>query len=384
MITAKEVAYELFNGFTKAGMLNTSAKPNMATGISINPASNSDSTSKWIWENYDFMNSSVQAVGYEEYQDDDERKGSEAVYVYLSNGSDRSLQKLEREKDGITIHVRKLSPIIVKPKASINMASTSKLFIGANSEIACGSSCSPANVSYSGTIGALIRRRNDDNLYILSNNHVIGGCNHAPRNTIIMSPAPSDARIGIAPREIGRLEFIFPLTSGCPDFVEPCAMDAALAKVTNPDIITSWQGDFIDGYDTPSRILPPKTGMLVKKFGRTTGLTRGVITTCAAGHMPLLYHADGFNALVYFSNFWFIQNYGNDLFAHPGDSGSLVVTNDAQAAVGLLFSVAKQGACMLPLIPVLTALGGVGLVSGHGLSVTAGKSSRTTNSPQLS
>ena len=69
------------------------------------------------------------------------------------------LQKLEREKDGIPIHVRKLSPTIVKPKASINMASTSKLFIGANSEIACGSSCSPANVSYSGTIGTLIRRR---------------------------------------------------------------------------------------------------------------------------------------------------------------------------------------------------------------------------------
>ena len=41
MITAKKVAYQLFEGFTKAGMLNTSAKPNMATGISINPASNS-------------------------------------------------------------------------------------------------------------------------------------------------------------------------------------------------------------------------------------------------------------------------------------------------------------------------------------------------------
>ena len=39
------------------------------------------------------MNSSVQAVGYEEYQDEDERKGSEAVYVYLSNGSDRSFAK---------------------------------------------------------------------------------------------------------------------------------------------------------------------------------------------------------------------------------------------------------------------------------------------------
>ena len=124
--------------------------------------------------------------------------------------------------------------------------------------------------------------------------------------------------------------------------------------------------------------------MLVKKFVRTTGLTRGVITTCAAGYMPLLYNIDGFNARVYFSNFWVIQNYGNDLFAHPGDSGNLVVTNNAQAAVGLLFSVAKQGACMLPLIPVLTALGGVGLVSEHGLSVTVEKSSRTTNSPQLS
>lgn len=35
MITAKEVAYELFNGFTKAGMLNTSAKPNMAMASAL-------------------------------------------------------------------------------------------------------------------------------------------------------------------------------------------------------------------------------------------------------------------------------------------------------------------------------------------------------------
>lgn len=374
MTTAKDVAYELFEGFVKAGMLNTSQKPNALNGMSINPASTSDSTSKWIWQNNDFMNSSIQAVGYEEYDDGDERKGSEAVYLYMSNGNDRTLHKIEREKDGVPIRVRKLSPVIVKPKASLNMSATSQLFIGENSEIACGSSCSPVNVNYSGTIGALIRRRDDDHIYILSNNHVIGGCNHAPRNTIIMSPAPSDARIGIAPREIGRLEIISPLQSGCPDFVPPCSIDAALAKVTNPTALTSWQGDLTNGYDTPSRVLPPKTGMLVKKIGRTTGLTKGKVTTRIAGHMHLTYDVDGFNATVYFSNFWFVQSNDNDLFARPGDSGSLVVTDDAQAAVGLLFSVAKQGACMLPLIPVLNALGGIGLVSGFGISATSGKS----------
>lgn len=57
-------------------------------------------------------------------------------------------KNLHEKRTALLLHVRKLSPIvIVKPKASINMASTSKLFIGANSEIACGSSCSPANVS---------------------------------------------------------------------------------------------------------------------------------------------------------------------------------------------------------------------------------------------
>ena len=382
MITAKEVANELFNGFVNAGMLNITPQSNTSTGISVNPASNSDSTNKWIFENNDFMNASIQAVGYEEYGEDDERKGSEAVYVYQSNGTDKNLHKIEREKDGIPIRVRKLSPIIVKPKASIDMSSMSKIFIGENSEIACGSSCSPANVNYSGTMGALIKRRDDENIYILSNNHVIGGCNHAPRNTIIMSPAPSDTRIGIAPREVGRLEIISPLQSGCPDFVEPCTIDAALAKVTDPNILTSWQGDFTEGYDTPSRALPPKTGMFVKKTGRTTGLTHGIITTRIAGHVHLLYNVDGFNSIVYFKNFWFVQGYNNDNFAMPGDSGSLVVTEDAQAAVGLIFSVAKQSACMLPLIPVLTALGGVNLVSGFGLSAIAGKSSRTSNTSQ--
>lgn len=173
MTTAKNVAYELFEGFVKAGMLNTSQKTNALNGMSINPASTSDSTSKWIQQNNEFINTSVQAVGYEEYDDDDdERKGSEAVYLYMSNGNDRSLHKIEREKDGIPIRVRKLSPIVVKPKASLNMSATFQLFIGENSEISCGSSCSPVNANYSWTIETLIRRKDD--------------------NTIIMSPAPSD------------------------------------------------------------------------------------------------------------------------------------------------------------------------------------------------
>lgn len=381
MTTAKEVANELFREFVSAGMFHDSIKSNAMLESSVNPASSSSVGNEWLLEN-DFINAPIQAVGYEEYADDDERKGQEAVYIYLSKGSDRELQKIDKEKDGIRVKARKLSPITIKPKASINTPHLPKIFIGENMELACGSSCSPVNVNYSGTMGALLRGRDDNKMYILSNNHVIGGCNHAQKNTIIMSPAPSDAKVGIAPREVGRLEFVYPLRSGHPDFVDLCRIDAALAKVTAPHILTSWQGNLTDGYDTPPRILPIKTGMLVKKTGRTTGLTHGIVTTCNAGHMPLPYTVDGFNATVYFTDFWFITSYDNSSFALPGDSGSLVVTEDSQAAVGLLFSVAKQGACMLPLIPVLEAFGRFSLVSGHGISVAKGKSSRASNIPQ--
>jgi hypothetical protein len=67
------------------------------------------------------------------------------------------------------------------------------------------------------------------------------------------------------------------LRSGDPHFVVPGGIDLALARVSNPDAVSSWQGDPSDGYDTPAAVSEPYSLLGVKKFGRTTGLTFGEV-----------------------------------------------------------------------------------------------------------
>jgi hypothetical protein len=145
-------------------------------------------------------------------------------------------------------------------------------------------------------------------------------------------------------------------------------VDAAIAKVTNPALVTSWQGDNINGYDTPTAYALPKTGMKVKKVGRTTGFTRGTIESLAFGSMKLPYKAEGFNATVYFRDFWFIRGDDDNAFALSGDSGSLVVSEDGNTALGLIFATNGQYACITPLNSIFDALGGGELVGGYGIT----------------
>ncbi len=54
----------------------------------------------------------------------------------------------------------------------------------------------------------------------------------------------------------------------------------------DPDKVSSWQGDPENGFDTPTEIVDAKPGMKVKKFGRTTGLTHGVVDAIVADPFP--------------------------------------------------------------------------------------------------
>lgn len=378
MRTAKSIAGDLFRAFIADGLFNVSCYSPADAGDALAPASSMRDSASWARADGDFANMSVQAIGYEEGQNG-------AVYVYSSKGGEKALEKIDKEKDGVPIRLRRLSPISINPETSQKITNSPKVFIFDDNttsglKLACGSSCAPSNATFAGTMGALLEMPGDDDaLYILSNNHVIGGCNHAPCDSIIMAPAPADSIIGVAPREVGRLKKICPMSSGHPDFMETCKIDAALAKVTQPEILTSRQGATADWYDTPAVAMPLQTRMQVKKVGRTTGLTYGVVESKIVGYMKLPYKAVGFNATVYFSDFWIVEGNGGNPFALAGDSGSLVVTADESAAVGLVFAVEGGGrrACVLPLVPILEKFGGARLVSQYGFPVTTGESSST-------
>ncbi len=117
-------------------------------------------------------------------------------------------------------------------------------------------------------------------------------------------------------------------------------IDAAIA-LTDTNKLGNSTPIEIGGYGTPNKVTAAAAiGMAVQKFGRTTLLTKGNIT--------------GINAsvIVGYGPNWYAIFYGqiivetNTAFILPGDSGSLMVTNDLDGhchPVGLLFAGNNTG-----------------------------------------
>ncbi len=149
----------------------------------------------------------------------------------------------------------------------------------------------------------------------------------------------------------------------------PLLEDIALAEVVDPARVSSWQGDDVDGFDTPASATPPYTGLAVKKFGRTTGFTKGTVESYLNTPFAIPYKSRHFNATVWFRDMWTVRGEPGTPFALQGDSGSLVVAGDADSAVGLVFAVGGYGdyAIIIPMTHVLQQFGGLMLVTGHGV-----------------
>ena len=171
-----------------------------------------------------------------------------------------------------------------------------------------------------------------------------------------------------APGEVGQHDMISELRTGHPALVDPCVADLALAIASDEAILSSWQGSKHGGYDTPATTCPPLSRMAVKKFGRTTSLTHGIIEARVVTPQPVSYNAKHFKGTVYFKNVWSVRA-KDDAFALPGDSGSLVVTEDGSQAVGLVFAANNSGSYgwIIPMESVVGAFPGLTLVHGHGV-----------------
>jgi len=91
--------------------------------------------------------------------------------------------------------------------------------------------------------------------------------------------------------------------------------------------------------------------MEVQKYGRTTGLTKGKVT--AVNATVTLYYGP---ALTRFVNQIIVEPLKkNSSFADGGDSGSLVVTNDANTnPVGLLFAKGSSSVFLNPIDSILS------------------------------
>ena len=289
-----------------------------------------------------FATVSVVAVGYSD------RRDQEHVYIYATRANQKLIRKFPPEIEGIPSSLVKFGNIDTRPQTTLTATNRPKCYTS-NGRITCGSSTAPAGTNYAGTFGALVRK--NGRLFALSNNHVFGECNHTPKSHPILCPSANDVGHGLPyPQTLFTQADLVPLHSGDPDHVPLCKMDASLAQVINENLVSSFQGTF---YDTPQSVKDPEPQDLVKKVGRTTGLTHGFVEAKVAGPFILPYNSRRFKAVVYFTDVWLVRGMEEE-FAAPGDSGSLVVTEDDEYSVGIVFAVDSQGlAVIAPLKPTL-------------------------------
>ena len=195
-----------------------------------------------------------------------------------------------------------------------------------------------------GTIGCRVKDVSGD-VYALSNNHIYADQNRAELGDNALQPGPYDGGQDPADK-IGELwdfvPIIFNNTNSCdgsnssdPD----CnSVDAAIAKSSPLNLGVSTPSD---GYGTPkSSTAAAFINQHVKKFGRTTKLTTGYVSGINAT-VYVCYECSGIFCLTCKKLARFVDQIiikpGD--FSAGGDSGSLIVTDDAyMKPVGLLYA----------------------------------------------
>lgn len=244
--------------------------------------------------------------------------------------------------------------------------------------ICCGSSIGLGNQRNAGTLTALACDEHSS-IFGLSCNHIIGGCSIAQPGTPVVSPGIQD--VSAENNQI--------LVIG--DYMRPAQMAQGLPSVTqfhnNRDLacfeirknikITSLQGTGKDAYDTPTTFAKAAIGLPVKKWGRSTGLTRGEITyvgkskrpepidynvTCYYGPM----NSQTFKGTVYYDEVYEITPIGSP-FSLGGDSGALVVTDypdKPEKVIGIVIAGERNKSIVLPLKTALHELK-LKLLSGY-------------------
>jgi hypothetical protein len=318
------------------------------------------------YDEYGFAGLAVQSVGVEE------GVAEPKVHIYVTKGRTTE-REVEVGDEEVTVVVNRIGRVVIRPETASTVTHTGNVYLRGG-RVACGSSCAPSTEGYAGTFGALAHKTNAGNnhLYLLSNNHVLAAGNHIPVGMPILSPANMDARPGVrAPGEVARHAEICELRSGDPALVPVSCDDVAIAEVVEPASVSSWQGDAADGYDTPTAHAQVLSNMTVKKVGRTTGLTTGTTEARIVAPFAMPYKCKYFSAVVWFKDAWTVRSNGPGPFALPGDSGSLVVTDDGARAVGIVFAV-SQGTSgdygiIIPIDYVLNKFGGLQLIGNHGI-----------------
>jgi len=197
-----------------------------------------------------------------------------------------------------------------------------------------------------GTLGARVKDRYG-NVYALSNNHVYANVNKASIGDPALQPGTFDGG-DLLTDQIGTLWDYKEINGGI--FAQN-KIDAAIVLTTTDMVGNATPSD--DGYGIPNSIIwgdsnsdgtfDNVTEMLdlpVKKFGRTTKLTKGKVSSINVTAMVCYDNCNTSDAWYA----WLVEQIAitaeiPGTFSDGGDSGSLVVTDDGNNnPVGLLFA----------------------------------------------
>jgi hypothetical protein len=188
-----------------------------------------------------------------------------------------------------------------------------------------GVSTGNANECSAGTIGC--RVTDGKNVYALSNNHVYARENDAITGESILQPGLYDTSCRYSSDNIiGQLAQYEKIS-----FTGNNQIDAAIALV-NIDEETVGNSTPSNGYGTPdSDIAGAYVGQTVQKYGRTTSLTKGTVRW-----INVTINVSYSSGIAIFTDQ--ICVYNKTAFIKPGDSGSLLITQNNNNPVGLLFA----------------------------------------------
>jgi len=209
----------------------------------------------------------------------------------------------------------------------------------------------------SGTLGALVTDGTTD--FILSNNHVLGISGQATVGDDISQP-------GLIDNSCRPATIVADFSAAAP--LGPSNVDAALAQLRPGQMDSTGS---IEDVGVPGNPVSPTVGLSVAKSGRTTGFTTGTISSVNTS-VSVQYQKGcgaGKKFVISYTNQVVINS---STFSAGGDSGSLIVTNNASHnPVALLFAGSSTSTIGNPIGEVLSRLGAalgrsISFVSGGG------------------
>jgi hypothetical protein len=200
-----------------------------------------------------------------------------------------------------------------------------------------GLSIAPVNEGFVGTLGCFVGRRvaGSDQVFALSNNHVLAETNRLPLGTAIVQPGPETGPSNPGDAFASLSEFI-PIRFPTGRFNrETNRFDAAIARVA--DLKAIKPGTML-GTPYDPQLAAPRPAMRVTKSGRTTGVTHGTITATGVNGVQVNYGTPTNLIIATFNDTIEIVGDDGEPFSLPGDSGSVILDTSTGRPVGLLFA----------------------------------------------